>query len=91
MSYVVVLDDTGRSENEKMSMTVLIPLCPGAFAIAQVSSRQDGHYVQCVCEASCTRLIHTTYNYKLNSTLDLSIVYSIYSKTSVSNRSFKHL
>lgn len=38
--FVVVLDDTGRSENEKMNMTVLNALRPVALTITHGISEQ---------------------------------------------------
>lgn len=43
--FVVVLDDTGRSENEKMNMTVLNALCQRTFAIWHGPCRQEHGYV----------------------------------------------
>lgn len=40
--FVVVLDDTGRSENEKMNMTVLNALCQCALIIMHGNSGQVG-------------------------------------------------
>lgn len=86
--FVVVLDDTGRSENEKMNMTVLNPLCHFALTTTHGCSRQANLFVHVMRLRSyhAVRSVQSVHGPPSNNALDLSVMYSIYSSTCVANK-----